>query len=93
MSGIDEAVEFAIETTTAILGPGGELDASAAAFHRALRERGYVVVPVEPTGEMLAACNGALSSYDPHISPKFRRTLTWQQKAIARYRAMIGSAK
>lgn len=75
----DEAVMKAARdslTPNAVLMPS-----VIAAFHRALRERGYVVVPVEPTKEMIEAGYGAMPK-----GPFFQFV-----KLV--YRAMLGAVK
>lgn len=78
MTKMDEAVDYALASCSNTL-PGEDVFA----FHRALRERGYVVVPVEPTRNMRAA--GFLAWLD---------TGTEGDPAIGNaYRAMIAAAQ
>jgi len=58
MTKIDEAVEAGLYAAHESVFES--LPAMVAAFHRALRERGCVVVPAEPTAEMQVAMHKAI---------------------------------
>ncbi len=53
---------------------------------------GWVLVPREPTEDMLQAYIHSLDAFDPGISAKFRRTVPWRTKATLRWRKMLTAA-
>ena len=78
MTKMDEAVREAV-IQTRYQRPGENVER---AFHRALRERGYVVVPVEPNAEMMADAREAAGV-----------GVSWNRALADAYRAMIGAVK
>lgn len=79
MSAIDEAVEHAI--TAHYVGESSRV----AAFHRALRERGYVVAPVEPIEQQRAAGR--------HEVGRVMDAGSFEIVAVAAYRAMLEAVR
>jgi 50S ribosomal subunit-associated GTPase HflX len=87
--GRDEAVQSAIEATHDVVAFADELDAAiVAAFHRALRERGYAVVPLEPSDKMMVAAYEEIASL-PGVD--YESLGSGEVKEI--YRAMMEAAR